>query len=235
MKLMKTCLTAIISSLMIFSPMAYADKWSDQFPHIKATGDIPGDCSYEKMSKKNYKGKTLKINTHAIPVMGEPTALHAEQFEKLTGAKVEVTHTPAGDLYSKAMVPFQAGQAPYDVVFGFSNFINDWKRYLAPVPKKYMNSPEMKDVTKSHMGVSSWDGTMYQYPVDGDRHYLKYRKDVIDNPEMQKKYKADTGNELRVPRTWKEYAQMAKYFNDWDWDGDGEKEYGSAEVMKKMT
>ncbi len=60
MKLMKTCLTAIISSLMIFSPMAYADKWSDQFPHIKATGDIPGDCSYEKMSKKNYKGKTLK-------------------------------------------------------------------------------------------------------------------------------------------------------------------------------
>ena len=46
MKLMKTCLTAIISSLMIFSPMAYADKWSDQFPHIKATGDIPGDCSY---------------------------------------------------------------------------------------------------------------------------------------------------------------------------------------------
>ena len=70
MKLMKTCLTAIISSLMIFSPMAYADKWSDQFPHIKATGDIPGDCSYEKMSKKNYKGKTLKINTHAIPVMG---------------------------------------------------------------------------------------------------------------------------------------------------------------------
>ena len=26
---------------------------------------------------------------------------------------------------------------------------------------------------------------------------------------------------------------MAAYFNGWDWDGDGEKEYGSAEVMKK--
>ena len=74
MKIIKTCLSAAISSVLIFSPMAYADKWSDQFPHIKATGDIPGDCSYEKMSKKNYKGKTLKINTHAIPVMGEPTA-----------------------------------------------------------------------------------------------------------------------------------------------------------------
>jgi len=165
--------------------MAYADKWSDQFPHIKATGDIAGDCSYEKISKKNYKGQTLTMHTHSVPVIGQLTALHAEQFAKLTGAKVDVTHTPAGDLYAKAMVPFKAGQAPYDIVFGFSNFINDWRQYLAPVPKKYINTVEMKDVTKSHVGVSSWDGTMYQYPVDGDRHYLKYRKDVIDNPEMQ--------------------------------------------------
>ena len=54
MKIIKTCLSAAISSVLIFSPMAYADKWSDQFPHIKATGDIAGDCSYEEMSKKNY-------------------------------------------------------------------------------------------------------------------------------------------------------------------------------------
>ncbi|MDB2436935.1 hypothetical protein N9W29_01080 [Candidatus Pelagibacter bacterium] len=47
MKIIKTCLSAMISGILIFSP-AYADKWSDQFPHIKATGDIPGDCSYEE-------------------------------------------------------------------------------------------------------------------------------------------------------------------------------------------
>ena len=45
MKIIKTCLTAVISSVLMFSPMAYADKWGDQFPHIKATGDITGDCS----------------------------------------------------------------------------------------------------------------------------------------------------------------------------------------------
>ncbi len=33
---------------------------------------------------------------------------------------------------------------------------------------------------------------------------------------MQKKYKADTGKELKVPTTWKEYGEMAKYFNGWD-------------------
>ena len=76
MKTIKTYVVALISALLVLSPVAYADKWSDQFPHIKATGDIPGECSYDAMSKKNYKGKTLKINTHAVPVMGEPTALH---------------------------------------------------------------------------------------------------------------------------------------------------------------
>ena len=63
MKIIKTNVIALISILLIFSPVAYADKWSDQFPHIKATGDIPGECSYESISKKNYKGKKLKINT----------------------------------------------------------------------------------------------------------------------------------------------------------------------------
>ena len=165
MKTIKTYVVALISALLILSPVAYADKWSDQFPHIKATGDIPGECSYDAMSKKNYKGKTLKINTHAVPVMGEPTALHAEQFAKLTGAKVDVTHTPAGDLYAKAMVPFQAGQAPYDIVFGFSNFINDWRRYLEPVPKKYVEMKQMQDVTPSHIGIASVPYTHLTLPT----------------------------------------------------------------------
>ena len=231
--ILKSYTSGLLAAMLIFAQGAYADTWSDQFPHIKNTGDIPGACSYEATSKKDYSGKTLTISTHAVPVMGEPTALHAEQFSKLTGATVDVVHSPAGDLYSKAMVPFQAGQAPYDIVFGFSNFIRDWMQYLAPVPDKYVNMPQMQDVTKAHQGVASWDGQMYQFPVDGDRHYLKYRKDVIDNPEYQKKYKADTGRTLKVPTTWKEYGEIAAYFNGWDWDNDGELEYGSAEVMKK--
>ena len=98
---------SLLVAAALASP-ASADQWSDKFPHIKNTGDIAGECSYESMSKKDYSGRKLTINTHAVPVMGEPTALHAEQFAELTGAEVNVIHTPAGDLYSKAMVPFQA-------------------------------------------------------------------------------------------------------------------------------
>ena len=53
---LKTLISTTASVLLISSQMAYADKWGEQFPHIAATGDIPGMCSYEEMSKKDYSG-----------------------------------------------------------------------------------------------------------------------------------------------------------------------------------
>ena len=195
--------------------------------------DVPGMCSFEAIDAKDYSGRTLNIITHAVPVMGEPTALHAKQFEELTGAKVNVVHVPFGDLFQRIMIPFQTNQDAYDVLFYASLWIGDFNNYLAPVPEAYRNTESMKDVTTNYKGVATWGDAMVQFPVDGDRHYLKYRTDVFDNPEMQAKYKKDTGKDLKVPETWEEYNEIAKFFSGWDWDGDGEPNYGSAEVAKR--
>ena len=195
--------------------------------------DIPGKCSYEAIDAKDYSGRTLNIITHAVPVMGEPTALHAKQFEELTGAKVNVVHVPFGDLFQRIMIPFQTKQAAYDVLFYGSLWIGDFNNYLAPVPAEYQNTASMKDVTVNYKGVATWGETMIQFPVDGDRHYLKYRIDIFDSPEMQAKYKEKTGKELKVPETWEEYNEIAIFFSGWDWDGDDKPNYGSAEVAKR--
>ena len=55
--IIKNLLLKGISKLLSLKKKKNIDKWSDQFPHIKYTGDIPGKCSYENISKKNYKGK----------------------------------------------------------------------------------------------------------------------------------------------------------------------------------
>jgi multiple sugar transport system substrate-binding protein len=224
-------LTRLSAGLLLLLGSARADTWSEKFPTIKK--DIPGPCSFESTSKKSYKGRTLNIITHAVPVMGEPTALHAKQFEELTGATVKVVHVPFGDLFQKIMIPFQTGQSAYDVLFYGSLWIGDFYPYLEPVPEAYVKMPQMEDVTRNYQGVATWDGKMVQFPVDGDRHYLKYRSDVINNSEMQAKYKKATGRNLRVPETWEEYDQIARFFNGRDWDGDGEKNYGSAEVVAR--
>jgi multiple sugar transport system substrate-binding protein len=195
--------------------------------------DVAGPCSYASIDAKDYSGRTLSIITHAVPVMGEPTALHAKQFADLTGAKVDVVHVPFGDLFQRVLIPLQSGQAAYDIFFNASLWIGDLNSFAAPVPAEYLAVSGMQDVTQNYKDVATWNGQMIQYPVDGDRHYLKYRTDLFDNPEIQAKYKSDTGKDLKVPATWEEYNEVAVYFSGWDWDNDGEPNYGSAEVTKR--
>lgn len=207
---------------------AYGD-----YAQYGSTPDVAGPCSYASIDQKDYSGRTLKIITHAVPVMGEPTDLHAKQFQDLTGAKVEVVHVPFGDLFQKVLTPLQSGQDAYDIFFNASLWIGDLNPYEAQVPDAYLSVPAMQDVTQNYKDVATWNGKMSQYPVDGDRHYLKYRTDLFDNDAIKAKYKTDTGKDLRVPETWDEYNEIAKYFSDWDWDNTGDKNYGSAEVTKR--
>ncbi|MCW7541358.1 hypothetical protein OOT46_26455 [Aquabacterium sp. A7-Y] len=214
------------------APAVDYSKYGDYAKYGSAP-DVPGVCSHAAIAKKNYRGRTLRVITHAVPVMGEPTDLHAKQFQDLTGAKVDVVHVPFGDLYQRIMIPLQTRQAAYDAMFYPSLWIGDLHSFLAPVPATYLQAGGMKDVTPNYRDVATWGEQMLQYPVDGDRHYMKLRADVFDNPAMQARFLKDTGRKLEVPATWEDYNQVAKYFSGWDWAGDGKKHYGSAEVTKR--
>ena len=48
----RTNISLLAMGAVLLAGTAQADKWSDMFPHIKNSGDIPGECSYESMSKK---------------------------------------------------------------------------------------------------------------------------------------------------------------------------------------
>lgn len=216
-------------ALGLATGMATAEDYSQY--GIKA--DVPGMCSFEAIDAKDYTGRTLNIITHAIPVIGEPTALHARQFQELTGATVNVVHVPFGDLFQRIMIPFQTGQAAYDVLFYGSLWLGDFNPYLAEVPAAYQEVAGMKEVTETYRGIAGWQGRMLQYTMDGDRHYLKYRSDVFSNPEMQALFREKTGRELTVPATWEDYNEVASVFTNMDWDGDGAPNFGTAEVTKR--
>ncbi|MCA1971120.1 MAG: extracellular solute-binding protein [Rhizobium sp.] len=228
-----TLKTLLLTASTLALAAAAAPAMAADYSRFGIPADLPGTCSYEAIDAKDYSGRTLNIITHAVPVIGEPTALHAKQFEELTGAKVSVVHVPFGDLFQRILIPFQTGQNAYDVLFYGSLWIGDLNPFLAPVPDAYRESTGMKDVTRNYIDVAKWGDQMVQYPIDGDRHYLKYRADMFENPEMQAKFKEATGRDLTVPATWEEYNEVAKVFSGWDWDGDGNPNFGSAEVAKR--
>lgn len=229
----KHCLRAALAASTALGFVAGGAWAQEDYTRFGIAKDVPGACSYASIDAKDYSGRTLDIITHAIPVIGEPTALHARQFQELTGATVNVVHVPFGDLFQRIMIPFQTGQDAYDVLFYASLWLGDFNPFLAEVPAEYQAVSGMQAVTPTYLGVSQWNGRMLQYTMDGDRHYLKYRSDVFANPEMQGLFREKTGRDLTVPATWEEYNEVAAVFNNMDWDGDGAPNFGSAEVTKR--
>ena len=59
----------------------------------------------------------------------------------------------------------------------------------------------------------SWYGDkIYGYPYTGLTAYLCYRKDLLDDPENKRQFKARYHREIAVPSNWKEYMQLAEFF-----------------------
>jgi len=181
-------------------------------------------------AKENYQGKTLHILTHEIPVIGEPTVLHAKEFEKLTGVKVIVHHVSFDKLYQEALRGLKKGK--YDIVFYGSLWIADFYKYIEPLPKKVLESDTYKDILPHYKNIAKWGDIAYNFTIDGDRHYFQYRSDLFENSTYKKEYKHRYSEELKVPKTWKELNHIAKFFNKKTLN-DGKTIYGISEITKK--
>ncbi len=167
--------------------------------------------SYESIGKKKYKGLILNILTHEKPVMGEPTVLHARQFEKLTGIKINVFHVPFHKLYQETLSGLKNNK--YDIVFYGSLWIADIYQYLEPVPDKMLKSSQFKDILPHYKDIAKWGNISYQVNIDGDRHYLQYRKDLFEDIKNQNIFKNKYGKKLSPPKTWKDLNLIAGFFN----------------------
>lgn len=62
-----------------------------------------------------------------------------------------------------------------------SLWIGDAKCCMARMPQCFPDMPEVRSVTSADRQIASWDGCMVQFPIDHDRHDLKYRKEVLES------------------------------------------------------
>jgi multiple sugar transport system substrate-binding protein len=166
--------------------------------------------SHEAMAAKNYRGVTLNVLTLATPVLGEPVVLHAREFEKLTGARINITRVPFPEFYQETLLGLR--QNKYDALTFGSMWIADVVRFLEPIPPAILKSAEYRDVLPHYKRIASWGETAYMVPIDGDRHYLQYRRDLLENPDYKAEFRKKTGRELGVPATWPELQEIARFF-----------------------
>ena len=167
---------------------------------------------------QKYAGKTITFVTFDGPQIGEPLRRHAPDFEKETGAKVNIVLTTFGDLFPRMFTDFSSGTNSFDGGVFAPQWLGDFTAggYLEPLDDFIKKTPELKwnEVAPFFREFSAqYAGKTYTIPLDGDFQMVYYRRDLWGNAKNRTDFKAKFGYDLRAPRTWKEYRDMAEFFN----------------------
>ena len=185
---------------------------------------------------QKHAGKTITVITFDGPQIGEPLRRHAPEFEKATGAKVNIVLTTFGDLFPRILADFKTGTNSFDAAVFAPQWLGDYvsEGYLEPLDDYIKNAPDLKwnEIAPFFREFSAqYAGKIYTIPFDGDFQMVYYRRDLWANRTYQGEFQAKYGYALRPPRTWKEYRDMAEYFNGKDVGG--KKIFGAVEAQQR--
>jgi multiple sugar transport system substrate-binding protein len=173
-----------------------------------------------------YDGVTINVVTFTGPQIAEPLQRRAPDFQKLTGAKVNVITVPFSDFYNKLLTDFATGTNSYDAAVFAPQWMGDFIEpgYLEDLTDKVKADAALKwdDIGPFFRDFSAtYNGKVYTIPLDGDFQMVYYRTDLLDQAG------------LKPPKTWDDYLAIAKAFHGKDLNGDGKPDYGSCIAKKR--
>jgi multiple sugar transport system substrate-binding protein len=169
-----------------------------------------------------YEGVTIRIIIDSLEwVAGQKVV--AENFEKATGATVDILVVPYGELKEKIMLDLVSGGGTFDLVCpdgawageimasGYIEKLNDFIEDLKADPEYDFN-----DLVPGGLEFVQWDGNWYGIPSTlHSNAYLISRSDLLPNEGFS------------IPRTWTEFNEVAAFFTGYVNPETGEKMYGT--------
>src|SRR5438477_4113125 len=179
-------------------------------------------------SNNKFSGVTVRVLTFTGPQIAEPLQRRGPEFEKLTGAKIEVITVPFSDLYQKLLTDFATKTNSYDATVFDPQWMGDYvpPGYLEDLSNRVTSDSALQwnDIAPFFRDFSAtFKGHVYTIPLDGDFQMVYYRKDLLQRDGLQ------------PPETWQDYISIAKHFQGKDLNGDGKADYGSCLAMKRSA
>lgn len=168
---------------------------------------------------QRFDGVTINVITHD-GAQQTVTQQHIAGFERLTGAKVNLTGVPFKDLYNTLQENWSGSASRYDMAIVLPQWQIDFINagYLEDLTdrRKADAALQWEDIAPLFRDFSAaYKGHTYSIPLDGDFHMMYYRTDLLKQAG------------LTPPTTWDEYLTIAQQFHGTDLNGDGKPDYGS--------
>ena len=179
-------------------------------------------------SNQQFSGTTIRVVTFTGPQIAEPLQRRAPDFEKATGAKVQIITVPFSDLYQKLLTDFATKTNSYDATVFDPQWMGDYvpSGYLEDLTDRVQKDSALQwnDIAPFFRDFSAtFKGKVYTIPLDGDFQMVYYRKDILDK------------DGVKPPETWQDYINIAKQYQGKDLNGDGKADYGSCLAMKRSA
>ena len=179
-------------------------------------------------SNNKFSGVTVRVVTFTGPQIAEPLQRRAPDFEKATGAKVQVITVPFSDLYQKILTDFATKTNSYDAMVFDPQWMGDYvpPGYLEDLTDRVQGDSTLQwnDIAPFFRDFSAtFKGRVYTIPLDGDFQMVYYRKDILDK------------DGVKPPETWQDYISIAQRYQGKDLNGDGKADYGSCLAMKRSA
>jgi multiple sugar transport system substrate-binding protein len=188
---------------------------------LRASTEGPKDGSASRATDaaKRFKGVTLGMTYEAGLQALEPRNFSGPLWQQLTGTDFNVIELSHPDQYSKPIAEHIAQSGAYDVL----DIEPAWIPSLAdggvikPIDdyvNKHMNKADLEDYHPLYKDLPTYKGKRWGFFDDGDQLALYYRRDVFEDSKLRRAYQAKFNRELRVPKTWDEYAETAQFITD---------------------
>src|SRR5438094_8037427 len=179
-------------------------------------------------TNQSFSGTTIRVVTFTGPQIAEPLQRRAPDFEKLTGAKVQVITVPFADLYQKLLTDFATKTNSYDATVFDPQWMGDYvpPGYLEDLTGRVQSDSSLQwnDIAPFFRDFSAtFKGKVYTIPLDGDFQMVYYRTDLLQK------------DGLKPPETRDDYISIAQHYQGKDLNGDGRADYGSCWAMKRSA
>lgn len=169
---------------------------------------------------KQYAGAEISIVWEAGLQSLDPLNFSGPRWEELTGIKVKVIEVPTAEMFTKILQEHRAGAGAYDALNVIPSWMPDLVKagaleQLDSYVDKHGFRGELRNIAPTYRdNQMTVDGKIYGFPDDGDLFVLYYRKDLFEDPENRKAFKAKHGYDLAPPATWEQYADIGRFLTD---------------------
>jgi multiple sugar transport system substrate-binding protein len=141
-----------------------------------------------------------------------------KEYEAATGIKIKMVQEPWSSFADRFSVAMAAKGTEWDMVIGDSQWLGTGAtsgQYLELT--KFMNDNKLvSSVTaatlKYYGEYPANSGRIWAFPTEGDALGFAYRTDLFNDANEKAAFKAKYGYALAVPKTWKQYYDIAEFF-----------------------